>query len=623
MKVRLLCAIVALGSVGSGFAADPGKSLKFWWKAEKRTAVGAALQANEFQEQMTWSKSATPAQPYQLNQTTAHATYRVEPMCVTNVPVHFATARRTVNQDCLYLVEPMFEMANGGKAIDRQSVFLPPEVSMLGKEGTLFVRFMWLGRHFSENTTVNFIGMGAAWGSYGWTLGFGGHASLTSAYVRFRNYKAKADTYERDANNQNTAVGLLKTNEWIELAISFKPIIVDGVEKTQVSMYKQRPVDNVDKRMDLDTWTLQSEALVLPPNGNTYNRCQISNADGSGIREGVTTSASFRGLVHEIKMFDRALDADEVRQVMAGENPEWKVGAENASADEFSNDSDVQDVFVPDTMPWRKFRKTLTSDHPSVSVKCEIAEEGHELARLLQMRFLPNAQMPGTRVRIDVNGVKVGEKRITAEGGYKTVFLSDAVMSSLVKDLTTGKYPLTVTFTRTDNLDGDLSFDWLSLGGSWQIGYNDDNNTEFGSNGKNENYHYNLATRDYSKMTKAFGGFWGSTVKSQTADVSFSMTANEVALYEHRLYVRGSSYATYDLYLNGLTEDCLLKVVNGDASRWGYTVSLPVGKLADGLNTLYFKGTGNSWAGIDYLKMTVINNGSKNRDPRGTCLTIK
>jgi hypothetical protein len=226
-------------------------------------------------------------------------------------------------------------------------------------------------------------------------------------------------------------------------------------------------------------------------------------------------------------------------------------------------------------------------------------------------------------VRIDVNGVKVGEKRVTAEGGYKTVFLSDAVMSSLVKDLTTGKYPLTVTFTRTDNLDGDLSFDWLSLGGSWQIGYNDDKNTEFGSNGKNENYHYNLATRDYSKMTQAFGGFWGSTVKSQTADVSFSMTADEVALYEHRLYVRGSSYSTYDLYLNGLTEACLLKEVDKDASRWGYTVSLPVGKLADGLNTLYFKGTGNSWAGIDYLKMTVINNGSKNRDPRGTCLVIK
>ena len=616
MKVRLMCAIVVLGSVGSGFAADPGKSLKFWWKAEKKTPVGAALQANEFQEQMTWSKAVTPAQPYKLNQTTQHDTYPVEPMCVTNVPVHFATARRTVNQDCLYFAEPMFEMANGGKAIDRQCVSLPPEVSMLGKEGTLFVRFMWLGRHFTGNTTVNFIGMGTSWGSCGWGLGLGGFGTKETAYFYFRNYKTTSDTYRA------SEADYVRANEWIELAVSFKPVIVDGVEKTQVSMYKQRPVD---KRTDLDTWTLQSGALVLPPNGNTYNRCQISNADGSGIKENRTFSDSFRGLVHEIKMFDRALDADEVRQVMAGENPEWKVGAENASADEFSNDSDVQDVFVPSTMPWRRFRKTLTADHPSVSVKCEIAEDGHELARLLQMRFLPNAQMPGTRVRIDVNGAKVGEKRITAEGGYKTVFLSDAVMSSLVKDLTTGKYPLTVTFTRTDNLDGDLSFDWLSLGGSWQLGRADGGNDEFGSNGKKENYRYNLATRDVAKMTKSFGGT-GYSFSSDTACLNFSLTADEAGSYAHELYFKGcKNYGPCDIYLNGTDEGCLIKECRGEGGNefyGGFAIPLPAGKLSEGLNTIYFVGNG-MWLTFDYLKMTVINNGSKNRDPRGTCLTIK
>lgn len=207
MNKTLICALAATVLAGVGFAGDARKGLKFWWRAEKKTAIGAPLEAGEFQEHMTWSKSAAPSQPYRINQTTQHDTYPVEPMCVTNVPVHFATARRTVDQDCLYFAEPMFDMENGGKAIDRQSVFLPTETSMLGKEGTLFVRFMWLGRHFSERTVVNFIGMGASWGTSGWAIGFGGYGTKDGAYVRFRNYKTTNDTYE------NSTSGLVNAGE--------------------------------------------------------------------------------------------------------------------------------------------------------------------------------------------------------------------------------------------------------------------------------------------------------------------------------------------------------------------------------------------------------------------------
>ena len=105
-----LCVLFAVALVGENLAGDVRKGLKYWWTAAKKTSINEAFRADEFQEQMTWSQSETPACPYNVVQTTLSDTYPVEPMCITNVPVHFATARRTVDQDCLYIAQPIFDM---------------------------------------------------------------------------------------------------------------------------------------------------------------------------------------------------------------------------------------------------------------------------------------------------------------------------------------------------------------------------------------------------------------------------------------------------------------------------------------------------------------------------------
>jgi hypothetical protein len=126
-------------------------------------------------------------------------------------------------------------------------------------------------------------------------------------------------------------------------------------------------------------------------------------------------------------------------------------------------------------------------------------------------------------------------------------------------------------------------------------------------------------------MTGAFGGT-GYSFSSYTACLNFSLTADEAGSYAHELYVKGrKNYGLCDIYLNGTDEGCLIKESRGEKGNefiGGFAIPLPAGKLSEGLNTIYFVGS-SAWLNFDYLKMTVINNGSKNRDPRGTCLTIK
>ena len=58
LAVACVTAVIAVSA-----AADARDGLKFWWKAEKKTAIGAALEAREFPERVTYSSAASPAVP--------------------------------------------------------------------------------------------------------------------------------------------------------------------------------------------------------------------------------------------------------------------------------------------------------------------------------------------------------------------------------------------------------------------------------------------------------------------------------------------------------------------------------------------------------------------------------
>lgn len=609
-QILALCALFAALSV----VADARDGLKFWWKAEKKTATGAALEAREFPERVTYSAASSPVVPGTLYQNTGEythsdgAVFAAVPMVVTNMAVYCPTSKRTVQEDCLYLSQPTNYSASGVLMQDYQSVTLPGASAMIGKKGTLFVRFKWLGRCENTSDAVNFIGMGAYWKSCGWVLALNGYGSQYGSYVQFRNF-----TTGNGYMSQATA-SICQTNQWTELAVTVDPVVVDGVEKTQVKLYKRR-----EGRDTFDMVEFLGDAITAPGSGANY-KCRISNTDQTGWKAGGSGSTSFRGFVHELKMYDRVLDENEILQMMAGDDLEWTIGTKNDSAAEFCDDGAAA-VYEPATMPWHRFRRRLTATNPSVSILTELDADGFDLARLLQIRVLGDAPNY-SRLAVSVNGTPVADKDLhlaTAQNdGNVFVFLPETTMQTLALDAGTGKYPMTLTLTRTGEMSGAIELDWLYLGGSFQLGKLDGVKTEFGPNDP-KYYHYLTPMRDIKQLSSSFGQNAGSQYIS--LDVSFFMPEGATN-YPHRLCMTGFNHAAYSLYLNEKTEACLIKTVTDCAVP--YEVELPAGSLNAGLNRLYFVGSGDGrWSDFECMRLKIDNNGGKNRDPRaGTVLIV-
>ena len=618
--LALLGVFAAISLAAPSAMADARDGLKFWWKAEKKTAVGAALEARELTERVTYSAGESPVCPSSLNHRTTSYTYtdgsvfEPTPMCITNMAVFCPTSKRTVYEDCLYLPQPTDKNASGTLMQDFQRVILPGASSVIDKEGTLFVRFKWLGRT-DATAQVNFIGVGAAWSTCGWVLSLKGYGTQKNSYLTFRNFKSNSDQMF------NSGVGECPADTWIEVAVTVKPVSVEGVEKTELKFYKRREnaLHNTDGTPKLDKGSATVPAITASTGANRI--CRISNTDGTGWKTAAGTS-SFRGFIHEIKMYDRVLDEDEVVQMMAGDDLEWSIGTKNGSANEFS-DSEAVAVFEPATMPWHRFRRKLTAENPSVSIRTELDADGYNLARLLQIRIAGSAPNY-SRLVVSMNGNSVANKDLhlatERNDGNVFVFLSDNVMRKLTQDSKTGKYPMTLTLTRTGEMSGDIEMDWLYLGGAFQLGKLDGKKSEFSDSNDTIYYHYLTPMRNIKRLSPSFGYTAGSSYIN--LDVSFFMPEGATN-YPHRLCMTGVNHAGYSLYLNEKTESKLLKTVTDCAVP--YEVELPAGSLNTGLNKLYFVGSGDGkWSDFECIRLMIENNGGKNRDPGiGTILFVE
>jgi hypothetical protein len=182
-------------------------------------------------------------------------------------------------------------------------------------------------------------------------------------------------------------------------------------------------------------------------------------------------------------------------------------------------------------------------------------------------------------------------------------------MASLAKDAETGKYPLTLTFTRRGDLSGDLVVDYLRVAGGWQLGAANGTNSEFGGNGENYyNFHYVLGQNNIKQLV----GSIGNQSLYSYLNLYFPVGSWAAENLAHRLTVKTSiaNESPIALTMNGAGEAYAsfqpAELYNGGD---GAAVNFPAGSLLDD-NQLELRRTDaksdQTWNYLDYWRFETL-----------------
>lgn len=294
-----------------------------------------------------------------------------------------------------------------------------PFVGSLENEFTCFLRFRWDGTHTVNGTAAYFLGAGDVDGlTYGFYLGIrNGHYYLYS-------YRPTLDKEWGEIT--------VKPNEWTDLAIT--------VNSRQVKIYSCQSSSGAIEALSATATGASPSSMVAAKRvviGHGRSGATGWSYNGSGLRW-----QAFRGSIQSFASWQRALSAEEVRQVFAWPGTDLvRLGTANDSAQEFAGGA------APTTFSF------------------DVTAKDAGLAQVL--RVTATSASAAGMFNVSVNGVAAGS--ITVAPGRTTTLYQK-------KDLTVAGAN-TLTLTRTSA--NPVAIDAIALGGSIQIGNADDLFSEF------------------------------------------------------------------------------------------------------------------------------------------------
>lgn len=190
-----------------------------------------------------------------------------------------------------------------------------------------------------------------------------------------------------------------------------------------------------------------------------------AEAAATGYSTGNALKA-FKGAANHIAVWNRALSYAEVMQAFGHPLPRFQIGLKNNSLTDLGAESQTGPDYAPNA-PWYTMRRAVTAAASDATLKIPLAAY-QVLSYVLHVRTLTDS---GTSAGLSliVNGVT--NRTQTAELG------KDLYWHIASSALTTGTNTFTLHYESGSSTYA--GFDWLELGGAWQVGYENNNQSEF------------------------------------------------------------------------------------------------------------------------------------------------
>ena len=602
----------------SAFAKDATDGLVGWWRVEKGEN-GAVLKASDLRDHAHAGTTASA-----VNHATEDGTYKAYPICHTNLDLRYPTGCGVIeNASCFHFRQPTNYNSSGAAVVNRQGIVFPADkIDIADKPCTFIIRMKFGGTRIAPKGFVPIFSYGwsGSGEGTGWNFGLFSDGSVNwswmGACIGSKEVQAKL--------GQTRSLPVKDDPNWYDVGLVIEPNIPKAGQ-TRLVFYRTitNALENADmnaKLMAVETQVVEKVAASLDPEKRLI--C-IGDVGGSDNWVSVNNNAaSFKGLIHEMKLYDRALSVKEFEQACAPyTDPLFTVGSKNGSADEFSDET-AESIYEPFVMPWCKLRKTLTLSNPSISIKTSVTEADKDVSRILEFTPLYSEDCPAdAALEVLLNGISVAKVQRNSETD-RLIHLNGKTIANLVT-LTDGAYPLTLTLKRIGGMGGSVSFDRISLGGGWQLGKKDQAYQEFMTWSGKKTYNffrYFLAHRDIKLLS---GQMYGKVTSQMQSKLTLCFAVSE-ALSKKGAFVfryRTLGYGTVNCYLNGEL------ICSRNVKRFAdYEEDIPNGLMTAGVNEFMLEWaehltdagvTSKESTGFDYMRL------EPKRFPRGTIYMIR
>ena len=380
------------------------------------------VQFEDFRDQRNWAATSGPGYPTQILGTFGGPVW-------TNASVVCPAGGQAYGNLSLHL-----------RQID-DPAFVPDVVrfenlSLVGS-ATLVMRLRWDGIHLHQDKLSWTYNHSLDWNaSCGWAFGV--------ANNNFLVYLGRAGI------NGVT----LESNKWTDVAV----VITDNGGDDLVEFY---------------AWT---EGGALRYSRHVTNAAIVNlngtvGILGSETIGGGNSKKAFMGMINHFALWNRALSRDEVMEALCFPQPLIQIGINDGSALDMRLESEAGTVFTAGD-PWHLMPRSVSADSRSVTLNVPVIGVKTNCNYVFHLKSASCEGGASAKLLLSVNG-----QANTAREAQRIYPGQDYFWPVAKERLVDGINTFTLTYVNGPATG--VLFDWLELGGAWQIGYDDGKKAEF------------------------------------------------------------------------------------------------------------------------------------------------
>lgn len=448
---------------------------------------------------------------------------------------------------------------------------------------TIVTRFRWDGYAFNSSNPGWLYNNGLFWANAGWMFG------IQNSTLSVISGWAQSSTFFSET---------IITGKWYEAAA----VLTDNGAADTVEFYLMQDGGAIKYSK---TTTLSLTNIASLSTGTIIG----AEAASSGYATGNALKA-FKGAVNHIAVWNRALSSGEVHEAFCYPQPLIQIGLNNNSPADLRQESEVDAEYLPGD-PWNTMRRAVTPTLKDATLKMPLTSIQAGLNYVFHLKTLPE---PGKTGDLSLIVNDTTNTALTASANKDLYWYIKA------NTLRTGTNTFTIHY---DYKSGDASyvaFDWMELGGAWQIGADNNSQAEFRQEGLVPDDFY-VTDPNWMHLERAVS--MGSTNTILHFALSSELAQKYFYTYTTRIIGQGPSSLTNYAFSIGIN-NTFIKSYAPQAN--GTLIRLPIDRsyIRSGENTinLMYNGPlttplGGGYLQFDFHRMEI------NLAPQGTLIRVR
>lgn len=369
--------------------------------------------------------------------------------------------------------------------------------------------------------------------------------------------------------------------KWYDLAV----VLDDNGAGGAIQVYRWEEGGNIQ------SWTAPTPAYTGLVNVASGTRVGFEDNGGNSRK-------AFNGTIENLAVWNRTLSTAEVHEAFGWPSPSWTLGIDNNSNLDFNTETAV-DADYTIGQPWGEAPCAVTqygaADDRKFNINFQVTAQQAALNQVFHLDTA-GSRSPDFPLTASLNGRTLDTRLVSGGRDYEWLLPAGSLQA--------GSNRLTLEYAGPviSWADGGnyVIWDWMELGGAWQVGYDDNSQAEFSSEGAAPDDYY-VTDPDWKHLERAL------THGQPDTRLHFSLSP-ELARYDfdYTFEFTGQSIAD-GIPIDVLINDYLLADL--PASRNGTVINLliPSSLLLAGDNTirLVWAGGDTGYTQFDYHRLQI------------------